>query len=450
MKIAVLWDDSHFWGLMVLHALKFFGVPFHLLKAKEIAESFAQKKNILCDNNYAALIVPGGNAHNKSKKLTQNGQDAIREFVRNGGLYIGFCGGAGLALTGKESLNLCPWVRKNFSNRLQHFVSGYVKLKVQDTHPFIPTCIPLNASQEMSAPVWWPAQFQESENATVLARYTNIAEECWLADIKLSFFSKSMLETWKKEYKLDLQTNFFHDAPAIITGTFGQGQYFLSYPHLETPESPHANNWFAHILSSIKGLENICQNTSTNITKWDIQNLPHNWDEPFLNDAKKAVEALIRTGERNFLLFWRNSWLLGWRRGIPGSSINALYSLIAECQHAKPNKEATLFWDKEKQYFQSLLEKLETLTTQYFLAERLIMSFSSNDAQELPLEHIRKEKKNLFGESPWGGGLIAELLQILEDLYYLLAKNDPDKNQETFLPKKIDLCLSSQFSDKLK
>ena len=52
------------------------------------------------------LIVPGGWASDKTAALRQEGRDAVREFVRNGGSYLGICGGAGFALDTRDGLGL--------------------------------------------------------------------------------------------------------------------------------------------------------------------------------------------------------------------------------------------------------------------------------------------------------------------------------------------------------
>ncbi|PIW89550.1 MAG: hypothetical protein COZ93_04455, partial [Nitrospirae bacterium CG_4_8_14_3_um_filter_44_28] len=88
-KAAFLRDESFLWGLMAYKALKANGLPFELIRAEDI------KKGRL--KNYAMLFVPGGWASNKIKALGGKGLSEIKKFVRSGGNYLGFCGGAGLA-----------------------------------------------------------------------------------------------------------------------------------------------------------------------------------------------------------------------------------------------------------------------------------------------------------------------------------------------------------------
>ena len=111
--INILWDASHIWGYLLLHAVKATGIPFRVLKGLDIAHSGLTGK---------MLIVPGGSARRKFEALGAQGTEAIHRFVKEGGHYMGFCGGAGLALSG--NLGLCPWKRDGMPDRMQHLVSA--------------------------------------------------------------------------------------------------------------------------------------------------------------------------------------------------------------------------------------------------------------------------------------------------------------------------------------
>ena len=84
--INILWDASHIWGYLLLHAVKATGIPFRVLKGLDIAHSGLTGK---------MLIVPGGSARRKFEALGARGTEAIHRFVKEGGHYMGFCGGAG-------------------------------------------------------------------------------------------------------------------------------------------------------------------------------------------------------------------------------------------------------------------------------------------------------------------------------------------------------------------
>ena len=85
--IAIFWDASQLWGLLVWRAAEAFGLPYRLVKAKEIAQGALSDKTSL-------LLVPGGTARHKSAALGEKGREAVRAWVRGGGCYVGFCGGS--------------------------------------------------------------------------------------------------------------------------------------------------------------------------------------------------------------------------------------------------------------------------------------------------------------------------------------------------------------------
>ncbi|MBQ9105865.1 MAG: biotin--protein ligase, partial [Mailhella sp.] len=117
--INILWDASHIWGYLLLHAVKATGIPFRVLKGKNIAHSGLTGK---------MLLVPGGSARRKFEALGPQGAEAVRRCVDGGGHYMGFCGGAGLALA--DGLGLCPWKRDGMPDRMQHLVSGHLVCEV--------------------------------------------------------------------------------------------------------------------------------------------------------------------------------------------------------------------------------------------------------------------------------------------------------------------------------
>ena len=89
--VAVLWTRSLVWGLLCMDTLSALEVPFRLLSASEICED--------CLDAFRILIVPGGWAAHKVRALGETGRLKIAGFIDEGGSYIGFCGGAGLALS---------------------------------------------------------------------------------------------------------------------------------------------------------------------------------------------------------------------------------------------------------------------------------------------------------------------------------------------------------------
>jgi len=410
-SIHIYWDESHFWGLLLTRALSAWGIPHRLVRGHEIAEGALSGAS---DSKPKLLIVPGGRAKGKADRLGVSGMDAICEYVHSGGNYLGFCGGTGLALTGNYSLGLSPWVRKGYRNRLHHFLSGHVDSVLKNDHPLVPKDLDGSAM----LPVWWPGRFDPvDESVTVLARYGTPAPDFWVADLNLATLPKGTMADWENLYGIHLSPNFLQGLPVVTTNDFGKGRVILSYAHLETPASPPANRWLAHILSQI--LEEPVGGAA--VPAWDVAGRPIVWDDPVLMEAREAMESIILTGTNHFLLFWRNPWLLGWRRGIPGAGINSLYSLICEAMASRPDDETLAFWASHSETFRTLMQLLTTGLTGYLLAERLAMTVFHSDPDAVSKEGLKEQRRALFGIPPEPGGIYADLVTLLEELYWRLS-----------------------------
>jgi len=427
-RVFVVWDDSHLWGLLVLRFLRALNVPHGILRAHDIAEGALSGKSGRGEPP-ALLIAPGGWARGRALRLGEAGLAAIREFVAAGGNYLGFCGGAGLGLTSPrpgESLGLCPWGRMGFAGRLQHFLSGDVRLATGGHD-----ALTLPESSELLAQVWWPAQFappaakpgaapgeNTSDGVSVLARYAGLGPDFWVADLNLSRFPEEALCDWENLYGLQVRPDFLTNRPAVISGRYGQGRYVLSYPHLETPDSPEANRWLAHLLRGLAGAH--CPEDTAQTPPWRVGADEVLWDDPALRAAKAALEEAIGLGQDHLLLFWRNPWLLGWRRGVPGPGINSVYALICEALAQRPTPKALAYWRTQSDEFAGLARLFCQGLSGLLLAERLDMTVRQtpgvDGADDVFTKNLREMRTALFGPPPAAGGVCGQMLGILEEL----------------------------------
>ena len=140
---------------MAWRAVRAMGLPCRLVKGQEIAQGIllgkpqrfhasgeaqqvaATDKNTA--DRAALLLVPGGNARLKAAGLGEAGRAAVRQWMEAGGNYLGFCGGAGLALSHaapKEGLGICPWSRAGYPERLQHLISGHTRVRMLEGDAF--------------------------------------------------------------------------------------------------------------------------------------------------------------------------------------------------------------------------------------------------------------------------------------------------------------------------
>ena len=409
-SIHIYWDESHFWGLMAARALSAWHVPYRLVRGSEIADGVLAGKS---GEAPKLLLVPGGRAKSKADRLGRRGMDAILDYVDRGGTYVGFCGGAGLALTGKHGLGLSPWSRKGYRNRLHHFLSGHVETDLNTDHPLVPDDL-----DRAMLPVWWPGRFDpKDDGVTVLARFDAPGPDFWVADLHLASLPEGTMTDWENLYGIHLRPDFLKGLPCTTANDFGRGRVILSYAHLETPASPPANRWLAHLLGEILG-EPV---QAGPVPAWDVAAREIRWQDETLLDAKTRMETIIATGTSHFLLFWRTPWLLGWRRGIPGAGINALYSLICESLACEPDRAAREFWEAHAKRFSVLMELLGNGLSGYLLAERLAMTVFHSSPDAVSKEGLREQRRALFGVPPEPGGIFADLAGLLEELYWLLS-----------------------------
>lgn len=405
--LYVLWDESQLWGLLLLHALRSMRRPVRLVRSTEIAAG------LLVAAPPKALLVPGGWAKLKSQSLGQKGREELRSYVACGGRYIGFCGGAGLGLTTEENeggLALCPWSRKPFTERLPNF-SGHIHATI---HPH-PLHLPVVSQNKITVPVWWPSQFEVKGNAevSILATYGSPGSDFWVADLDISRLSPNQLHQWENIYGIPLQPDMVAGQPCIIGGTHGKGTYLLSYTHLETPDSPQANALLKTILDSLDG--SLPRNTSA-IPEWTLNTPKNHWDDPVLKAIWQNLTDMMDLGRNNFLLFWRTPWLIGWRRGIPGSSLNALFAYVHHALSTKPDNQSLDFWQTHRSHIKTLSQEFHDLMVAFLLDERISLSGSPSSPEQSSSPALQRQRQALVGRFPGYGGLFGQMVQVLDEL----------------------------------
>lgn len=440
-SVHILWDASHIWGLMAWRALRALGVPSRLVKAKEIAEGALSGKP--CHGSRARLLLaPGGSAGRKAALLGSAGREAVRDFVRGGGAYLGFCGGAGLALSPapealragarpvEAPLGLCPWSRAPYVQRFQHLISGHVLARTDEATPASPG----RPQETVSLPVWWPGRFapeDTSPDVTVLATSVGPDADLWLADLPLAGISGRVLETWRNCYGVDLSPDFLAGQPLTVCGGFGAGRYLLSYSHLETPESPAANAWLTRILRGF----GIAVAGGRAVPAWRLDceaPLPPARKDGPAASARRACErlrALLELGVTQRLFFRRTSWLWGWRAGLPGIACNNLMAAFAELAEVaeapadgegRANARAALesLWRRVGPRFDSLLDLFADGAESWLMASRLSDLLSPTLPHAVDGRGLAHQREALFGHPMRGGGIAEELLQMAEEGIY--------------------------------
>lgn len=403
--IVILWDASHIWGYLLLHAVRSTGIPFRVLKGLDIAQTGLSGK---------MLMVPGGSARRKAEALGAAGMEEVRRFVRGGGRYVGFCGGAGLALAG--SLGLCPWKRDGMTDRLQHLVSGHFSCSLTSESTLIP--------QELSGktallPVWWPGRFNEPETpdgVEVLARYRAPGPDLYVADLPYASMPADILAEWNAMYGVTLRPSLLDGRPCAVAGSFGRGSWLLSYSHLETPAdfpgSEQAGSWLLHILRTW------CEPSLAvhTLPELNFDTLPVLWEDAALLSANAALKKLISLARELGLLFPRNAWLLGWRSGVPGAQFNSLNAALSTALSLMPDARRLRIWNGKRSEFEQAFSLFAQGARSWLLARRLADTLADSAPGMLPRELLVDQRQALFGSPMFGGGLSEQLLDMLEDL----------------------------------
>ena len=317
-RVALLWDKSFLWGYMAFCTLRELGFCFDLLTAADVRSEALSR--------YQLLVVPGGWASLKCEELGQDGMEQVLRFVKNGGSYLGLCGGAGLALQVNEGLGLLAASRKPMVERLPNF-SGSIRVHRTSNHPLW-----WGLDDEASFQVWWPSQFKllEPENISVLGRYGEPEGDFCVSDLNVRDTEKSGLDWARLEeaYEINLDPRRLLNEPAIVECKYGEGRVVLSYPHLESPGDVPGNValfnlWYELLRTSpLVAEDEPASPVRPPCIQLDAESL-----ERFRAIVREA-DSLIALGERRHLWSWRNPWLLQWRRGVRGSEFGTVCVML--------------------------------------------------------------------------------------------------------------------------
>ena len=226
-------SHSWLWFVEVFDRLGFYDIT--LLNEDHI------KANCLDDID--VLAISGGDTFAIAEGLGEKGAKQLEKFIKEGGLYLGSCAGAYLALhSSKEHLNLFNYVPAKITN-LAKILPEATKLKEKFCTPYGCSFIfhpvrdavrlktngfaPFSGIQSLVAPLYGgPPMLAEGETQ-VLATYAGFTERTvFLVDEKLA--QDTML-----------------GKAAVIREKLGKGCLYLFGPHFEDPRFEMANELLA-------------------------------------------------------------------------------------------------------------------------------------------------------------------------------------------------------------
>lgn len=417
--VAVFWDSSYLWGLIAYDTFRQLGVDFELLNAEDIRRGALEGREV--------LFVPGGWASDKIVALGDAGRDAIREFVSAGGSYLGFCGGAGLALSHESGLGLVPFGRMPTGERLPSFSGRIILNHTGDDHPMWK-----DVAAGTAFHAWWPGQFaiDTDTGVDVLATYANPLAGSYVTDLPIG--PPYDWKKWEEAYGINLNPKRIVNEPAVVEAAFGEGKIVLSYLHFETPGDADGNRVLLNLLDYLAtarcrsnggdegpGSESIFSAVPGGGRSGEAADIA--------GELANAIDAFTDLGARNFLWYRRNDWLLQWRRGVRGIEYSTLATMLGQIARLVSASEAA---------DGALLDDLQSLQAKVipFLdgARQLIMleRFAMNAGPISPLRaddpEIAGLRERLFSTSKRCGGEYEQIVNLADAVLLPLLRRELD------------------------
>ena len=277
-------------------------------------------------------------------------------------------------------------------------------------------------SPEASLPVWWPGRFGNvGGDVDVLARYKAPDTDFWIADLPLSSVPSHAFRDWLALYGVNLSADFLTSSELIVHGGYGHGEYILSYSHLETPESPQANQWLCRILSLFTG----ATLKDRDISPWNLFSTPSASDsapcgvEKAFRDMLDIMELAIE----HRLFFKRTSWLTCWKPGLPGIMCNNLLASFHAALSLPRTGEALAFWEERRKEFTQLCGEFFPGAESYLLAARLAETLRPTMPGAIDRDSLIRERDRLFGHPMAGGGVLGTIQRLIDEYIYLCHRH---------------------------
>lgn len=187
-------------------------------------DALSVRNGVLQDFN--VLLVPGGSGRLKAEDLGDDGRTMIRDFVHNGGGYVGICGGAFLATSGYEwslglvtTTTLTGMIECGQEGQRSQAArgSGVVSLEFSGlAEGVFSESLSQAPMQYSSGPIFRSGIRSDLPAYVVLARFRTEVFEC------------------------ESQRGTMVNTPAIIASKFGKGTVLLFSPHPEmSPQFEH-------------------------------------------------------------------------------------------------------------------------------------------------------------------------------------------------------------------
>ncbi len=388
-RIALFWDESNIWGLMAVRSLADLGLDFTIVTSADIRSGRLASHRV--------LFVPGGWASEKRLKLGDEGAQAVRSYVKNGGAYLGVCGGAGFALSTTGGLRLLPMERgrglSNFSGPIEITTTGPERV-----------CGDIPGRLTVSA--WWPGHFGDCDckDVNILARYGKPLPGFMVADVDVEKFTSGKPvngnAVWKEleqRYCMKLNPASLEGEPCLLEGKFGVGKVIASAVHLETPGDGSANHALVCFIDYL----------SDRKKPGSAVRLAYTADKESSPLGRLATDFYM-FGEELGLWSWRNDWLLKWRRGIRGMEYTSLISVMGETARLDAPEIPDSLVVQADDFMARARELLEL--------EKSMMDQGTIHPYKPVRHHLQMVREELFGDKRIARGAYKKLMSRLDEL----------------------------------
>ena len=400
-SVAFLWDESFLWGVMAYKALEAEGLSFDLVRSEDIRKGRLKQ--------YAMLFVPGGWASNKLTALGPDGVDEIKRFVHDGGAYLGFCGGAGLATS--DGIGLVSVQRKPTKERVPSF-SGRIQLDLVG-HPL------WDGITEHVFHAWWPSQFViERGSVSVLASYGEAMADSFSSDVNVgAAVTSGKWAELERVYQINLDPRRLLHDPAVIEGTFGTGKVILSLIHFDTPDDRNG----AAVLRNLWNY--LCDASPMQDAGCAVSNMESRTTRvtDALAGLEAAVAGLIDLGLTNSLWSRRGPLLLQWKRGVRGLEYCTLFVMIqeiAEMLRRQGAGDQGQEIERKLEHIRGLLLPFIDKAQRLLLLERSAMQQGHITYEKCDDPEIQLLRDELFSRAKSHGGSFKALINEIDGLLF--------------------------------
>lgn len=343
-RLRLFWDGSGYWGLMAWEAARAQGYELVPINSEQIKAGELAGAHL--------LVAPGGWPRMKHRALGPEGSRAVKEFVSAGGAYLGFCGGAGLALDVDQGMGLVRLERDTGRGRVPA-LSGPIRVRPapgQEAHAMW---------RGIATPavfhVWWPGQFARPVDPAIraVAMYGRPAPGLCSSDVRLDRTDAARLAELEDEYGMPLDPGILAGRPCVLESALGRGRVVLSYLHLDTLGDAAGGRALGNLLEDLSGIP------AGDATTADEA-------EPEWEPARRAMD-LWELGRGLGLWQEREFGLPLWRRGARGLEVFSLAQLCAAMGRygreagdllAELEEELAPLWDQGPAVLEAQAERL--------------------------------------------------------------------------------------------